>query len=113
MKYFLLLIISFKIALLNAQQTIPLYEGSIPNYRSSTDEEKTVVGPDSILRIEAVQKPTLTIFLPAKEKANGTAVIICPGGGYRILSFDMEGTAVAKRLNEWGIAAFVLKYRIP
>lgn len=114
MKHLFLFIFFFKIALLpGAQQVISLYKGDIPNYRSSIDEEKAVMGNDSILRIEAVQKPTLTVYLPAKEKTNGAAVIICPGGGYGILAFDMEGTAVAKKFNEWGIAAFVLKYRIP
>jgi acetyl esterase/lipase len=114
MKYtvFFVLVL-LKASLSNAQHVMPLYEGNIPNYKSSTDEEKTVIGADSILRIEAVQKPTLTIYLPAKEKANGTAVVICPGGGYRILAFDKEGTWVAKKFNEWGVAAFVLKYRIP
>jgi len=110
---FLFALLFLKTSLLLAQQVMPLYEGNIPNYKSSTDEEKTVIGADSILRIEAVQKPTLTIYLPAKEKANGTAVVICPGGGYKILAFDKEGTWVAKKLNEWGVAAFVLKYRIP
>ncbi len=113
MKYLFLFILLVKIALLNAQQVIPLYEKEIPNYKQSIDEEKTVTGTDSVLRIEAVQKPTLTIFLPPKEKSNGTAVIICPGGSYRILAFDKEGTWVAKKFNEWGITAFVLKYRIP
>ncbi|MEI9942862.1 MAG: alpha/beta hydrolase [Chitinophagaceae bacterium] len=96
-----------------AQEIIPLYKGDIPNYRTSVDEEKSVVGNDSILRIQAVQKPTLTVYLPAKEKANGTAVIICPGGGYGILAFKLEGIDVAKKFNEWGVTAFVLKYRIP
>lgn len=68
---------------------------------------------EGILRISNVSRPTLTAFLPPAEKANGTAVIICPGGGYQILAFDHEGIAVAKALNEMGVAAFVLKYRIP
>jgi acetyl esterase/lipase len=51
--------------------------------------------------------------LPAKEKANGTAVIICPGGGYHINAIEHEGTDVAKQFNEMGVTAFVLKYRIP
>jgi acetyl esterase/lipase len=55
--------------------------------------------------------PTLTISLPAKDKANGTAVIVCPGGGYGGLAFGYEGVDVAKWLNEHGVAGFVLKYR--
>jgi acetyl esterase/lipase len=114
MKQFLFFILFFNIVFIaDGQQVIPLYNGDIPDYRQSVDEEKTVIGSDSVLRIEAVQKPTLTIYLPPKEMANGTAVIICPGGGYHILAFVKEGIEIAKKLNEWGVAAFVLKYRIP
>ena len=63
--------------------------------------------------IGKISRPTLTIYLPPKEKATGAAVVICPGGGYWIVAARHEGTDVAKRLNESGIAAFVLKYRIP
>ena len=56
-------------------------------------------------------KPALTIYLPSKEKANGTAVVICPGGGYGGLSFDHEGHEIAKWLNSNGIAGFIVKYR--
>ncbi len=56
-------------------------------------------------------KPTLTIYLPPKEKANGTSVVICPGGGYWQLAFDHEGHKIAKWLNSNGIAAFIVKYR--
>jgi len=52
------------------------------------------------------------VFLPPKEKANGAAVIICPGGGHRFLSIDHEGYDVARWLNEQGVAGFVLKYRL-
>lgn len=114
MKHFLFFSFFLQIVCIaNSQKVVPLYTGNIPNYKQSDDEEKWVTGTDSILRIEAVQKPTLSIYLPPKEKANGTAVIICPGGGYRILAFDKEGTWVAKQFNEWGVTAFVLKYRIP
>ncbi|RZK88378.1 MAG: alpha/beta hydrolase [Hymenobacter sp.] len=65
------------------------------------------------VRISNVVQPTLTVYLPAREKANGTSVIICPGGGYARLAIDHEGYDVAKRLNEMGVAAFVLKYRLP
>ena len=64
-------------------------------------------------RCEKVTDPDLTVFLPRKEKANGGAVLICPGGGYAMLAFDHEGNAVAEWLNEHGIAGIVLKYRMP
>ncbi|MBI1784802.1 alpha/beta hydrolase fold domain-containing protein, partial [Candidatus Sumerlaeota bacterium] len=62
--------------------------------------------------IHNVVDPTLTPFLPDASKANGTAIIICPGGGFRILAFDHEGVQVARWLNERGVTAFILKYRL-
>jgi len=56
-------------------------------------------------------KPTLTIYLPPKEKAAGTGVVICPGGGYGFLAMDHEGHQVAQWLNSLGVAGFILKYR--
>ncbi len=98
---------------LNAQQVIPLYKGAIPGAKTPPADyvEATVNGTDGVARVSKVVTPTLTAFLPSKP--NGTAVIICPGGGYSILAFDKEGTLVAKRFNEIGITAFVLKYRLP
>jgi acetyl esterase/lipase len=61
---------------------------------------------------EDQDKPTLTIYLPDAAKANGTAVIVCPGGGYRTLAMDHEGRQIAEWLNSNGVAAFVLKYRL-
>jgi acetyl esterase/lipase len=60
-----------------------------------------------------VTVPTLTLFLPNSKKSNGTAVVICPGGGYSHLAIDKEGFKVASWLNTLGITAFVLKYRLP
>ena len=57
-------------------------------------------------------KPTLSIYLPTAERATGTAVVVCPGGGYRNLAMDHEGQQVARWLNSFGVAAFVLKYRL-
>ncbi len=62
--------------------------------------------------VRNVSRATLTPFLPARDKANGTAVIIAPGGAFRILSMGNEGWEVAKALNDRGVAAFVLKYRL-
>lgn len=62
--------------------------------------------------VRNVSRATLTPFLPEAGKANGAAVIVAPGGGFRILSMGNEGWEVAKALNEKGIAAFVLKYRL-
>jgi acetyl esterase/lipase len=61
---------------------------------------------------EAVDRPSLTVYLPERTPANGTAVVVCPGGGYAGLAVDNEGKQVAKWLNSLGVTAFVLKYRL-
>jgi acetyl esterase/lipase len=63
--------------------------------------------------ITNVTKPTLTIFQPAAEKEKGTGIIICPGGGYWNLAWDLEGEEVAAWFNTVGVTGFVLKYRVP
>ena len=63
--------------------------------------------------ITNVKTPTITLFRPTKEKNSGTAVIICPGGGYWNLAWDLEGEEIAAWLNNAGITAVVLKYRVP
>ena len=90
---------------------IPLWAGDAPNYQAT--EETEIHTNEDILWIEKVQTPTLQIFLPTKQNATGQAVVICPGGGYAGLAYDWEGTDFAKLLNAKGIAAFVLKYRLP
>ncbi|MFK7845801.1 MAG: alpha/beta hydrolase, partial [Rhodothermales bacterium] len=76
-------------------QTFALWEGGAPD----------------ALGTEADDMPTLTVFQPATGTSTGTAVVICPGGGYGHLAMDHEGYDVARWLNELGITAFVLKYR--
>ncbi|MEK6780726.1 MAG: alpha/beta hydrolase [Bacteroidota bacterium] len=95
-----------------AQILIPLYADKIPNSKPSPDEE-TTEQRDGITIVSKISIPALSIFLPPKGKANGTAIIICPGGGYWVNAISHEGTEVAKKFTEMGIAAFVLKYRIP
>ena len=107
------LLIIFSSLTMQAQTVIPLYAGEIPNGRPGPDREHSWYERDSILIVSRVSRPTLTIFLPKKERATGEAVIICPGGGYTNLAMGYEGTEVAQRFNQSGIAAFVLKYRIP
>jgi len=99
-------------SLLLSQTVIPLYKDSIPNSKPTNDEETTEY-PNGITIISKISRPTLTIFLPEKNKANGTAVLICPGGGYWVTASSHEGTDVAKEFNKMGVAAFVVKYRIP
>jgi acetyl esterase/lipase len=99
---------------LRAQQPVlPLYTGTVPDSKPSAVQETSVTLANGGVRISNVIQPTLTVFVPAPGTANGTAVVICPGGGYSRLSIDHEGYDVARRLNEMGITAFVLKYRLP
>jgi acetyl esterase/lipase len=94
--------------------TLKLWPDGIPG--SKTDPsyvEKITTTDGRITRCEKVVTPDLTVFLPAPEKANGAAVLICPGGGYGVLAFDHEGNAIAKWLNDNGIAGIILKYRLP
>ncbi|MCJ8163690.1 alpha/beta hydrolase [Pontibacter sp. E15-1] len=91
---------------------LPLYTKGIPNEKPGPDEEKTAT-TNGILRISNVRTPSVYVYLPAPEIATGTAVLICPGGGYGILAASHEGHDVAKKFKEQGIAAFVLKYRLP
>ncbi len=95
---------------LMAQHSIPLYDGPVTNSKPTPDLE-TSETKDSILRIAKISRPVITAYLP--EKPNGTAIIICPGGGYWIEAAGHEGADVARKFNEAGITAFVLKYRIP
>ncbi len=95
-----------------AQKVLPLYKDTIPNSRHTADEEKMEQN-DGITIISKISRPTLTVFLPKKNKANGTAVIICPGGGYWVVASSHEGADVAKKFTAMGVAAIVLKYRIP
>src|ERR1700730_6496008 len=103
-KIVLLLIPIFLIHMAQAQQVIPLYDSAIPNSKPVKDQEKVDSGrrPD-YYSLSFVSHPTLAIYLPSKEKANGTGVIICPGGGYTHLAMAHEGIEVAKRLNEMGV----------
>jgi 2-keto-4-pentenoate hydratase/acetyl esterase/lipase len=74
--------------------------------------DKLIAG-EKIIKLGHVANPQLHVYLPNAEKANGAAVVICPGGGFSILAWDLEGTEVAEWLNELGVAAIVLKYRVP
>ncbi len=96
-----------------AQMTVPIWpEGQIPNSLNNTAiKEKNDVGADGILRISDITVPSFAVYKAAKP--TGTAVIICPGGGYRIEAANHEGTNIAKWFNSFGITVFVLKYRLP
>lgn len=81
----------------------------------AADEERILLWPDGAPEAkgeEALDKPELIVYPAHPKTANGTAVVVCPGGGYRVLAIDHEGQQVARWLNRIGITAFVLKYRL-
>jgi len=90
------------------QKVIELYDGPAPGSESWTWSEATAEDG----RIYNVSKPTLTVFAPEPNKANGTAIVICPGGGFIWLGLENEGYNVAKKLVEGGVTCFILKYRL-
>lgn len=112
----LLLILIFSICftqMMQAQQTIPLYEGAIPNSKPYNTKEYWEPQGNGDTIVHYISEPTLSVFLPEKMPSSTPAVVICPGGGYQIASIVKEGYAIARRFNEMGVAAFVLKYRVP
>lgn len=109
-----LLVCSVFMIEVQAQQVIPLYPDGIPNSKpAAPDKEARDVRPDGLVFITGTTIPTLTVFKPEKQSASRTAIIILPGGGYHGTAIKHEGTDIARELNEWGVTAFVLKYRIP
>jgi acetyl esterase/lipase len=90
----------------------PIWPGVAPGSENWTQQEVEYRGFDGKLMIRNVVTPTLTVFAPEPKKATGAAIIICPGGGFRFLSWQNEGTDVARWLQKRGVTAFVLKYRL-
>lgn len=101
--------------LTQAQEVMALYPGAIPGAKATPVGYKEIpaLQDGKITGLSKVFFPELRIFRPAKDKVNGTAVIICPGGGYAHLAISHEGDEVARRFAEKGITAVVLKYRLP
>lgn len=106
------LIMSIFTVLSSQDIQLDLYpEGKIPNYKDVG--EKEVWDTTDIVRISKVQVPDIAVYLPAGNHKTGKTVIICPGGGYRILAYDKEGQDIAKFFISKGITAVVLKSRLP
>lgn len=99
------------VALAEEAPVINVWPGEAPGLTPRKAPEKA--DKSNIIRIGNVVTPTLTVYRPPADKANGAAVIICPGGGYSILAWDLEGTEVADWLNRSGVTGIVLKYRVP
>src|SRR5579859_2001851 len=102
---------------------IDLWPGKAPDETAKIGLEKVVMSPkldkkqvevtESTRMITNVTRPTITIYRPAKDKDTGTAMLICPGGGYWNLYWQLEGEEVAAWLNSIGVTGIILKYRVP
>lgn len=108
---FFVLFYSFMLSGQAQDYIVPLWEDEVPNAKVSTLEEQ-LKNPNARV-ISKVIDPSLEVYLPSSVINTGTMVMICPGGGYGALAYDKEGTDIAKWLNGRGIAAAVLKYRLP
>jgi len=89
------------------EPVVYLWPNGAPGSEGQTAPEKVENG-----RVMSVHRPSITVFLPPAEKATGAAIVVAPGGGHRHLAVEHEGYAVARWLNDAGVAAFVLKYRL-
>ena len=107
----------------DAPLVVELWPGEAPEESAGIGAERTRMSPkldrkqvevtEETLLITDVTKPTLTVYRPAKDKDTGTAVLICPGGGYWNLYWQLEGEEVAAWLNSIGVTGVILKYRVP
>lgn len=99
---------------------IDLWPKGAPGEKGDIGEEKDMSKPNEgmvagkpLIRLGNVSKPTMTIYKPAADKDTGAAVLVCPGGGYSILAYDLEGSEVCDWLNSIGVTGILLKYRVP
>jgi acetyl esterase/lipase len=95
-----------------AQQVLNIWPGVAPGSEHWTQKERIIENTPVGTVVFNVVTPTLTVYLPERAKSTGTGVIIAPGGAFVALAISLEANDVARRLQERGIAAFVLKYRI-
>jgi acetyl esterase/lipase len=98
----------------------PLWPKGVPNEKGDVGEEHDTTKPSDglvsgqrVIRLGNVSKPEITLYRPSKEKDTGTAVVVCPGGGYNILAMDLEGTEICEWFNSIGVTGVLLKYRVP
>ncbi len=99
---------------------VPLWPGRAPGETNVVSTERDLTKPDEglvagqrVMRLGNVSQPSITVYRPPAAKDTGTAVVICPGGGYSILAWDLEGTEVCDWLNSIGVTGVLLKYRVP
>ncbi|MDB5298697.1 MAG: esterase/lipase [Phycisphaerales bacterium] len=98
----------------DAPPTIDVWPAVVPGEKGDIGPEKIDPKPGANIKLLTnVSKPTLTLYRAPKDNDTGATVVICPGGGYSILAWDLEGTEVAEWLNSIGVNAVILKYRVP
>ena len=103
-----LLCLPAAVVLAQEPEKIPLWTKARPGFEARRDEAEQAKS----YWVRNIHNPSITAFLPPREKATGAAVLICPGGGHRELVFNAEGVDAARYLNSIGVAAFALKYRL-
>lgn len=108
---FFFFLIFLNLSVFAQNYVVPLYNGEIPNSKNTGAVEK--IASSDIIVVSNVQEPDIAVYLPSKRFSTGQAVVICPGGGYWVLAYDLEGTDIARYLNSIGVAGIVLKYRLP
>ena len=105
------------INMMNAQTAIKLFPGGAPGetkkLTEKSDDTGGQVGGIKVTRMTDVGEPEITIYPAPSDIASGAAMVVCPGGAYEILAYDLEGTEICDWLNAAGITAVLLKYRVP
>lgn len=111
---FFILCVTIPVIAVQPDHTLPLWTGKPPGItRATGPEEKLQNRPRPFYQLTQIAEPSLEIYLPKTTEANGTAILVCPGGGMQRLAYEHEGLEVAQWLNTHGIIAGVLKYRVP
>ena len=114
---------AWPLAAAETPQVVELWPGAVPDEAGGIGPERTVMSPkldrkqvevtESTRMLTSVSRPSIAIYRPAKDQQTGTAVLICPGGGYWNLYWELEGEEVARWLNSLGATGIILKYRVP
>ncbi len=101
-------------------RVIELWPGAAPGDKESLVAEQNTTKPHDrlvdgkpVVRLTNISKPTIAVYRPPRDRANGTAILVCPGGRYDVLAMDLEGSEVCNWLNSLGVTGVLLKYRVP